>query len=112
MNNVHSNADRQFGVFTKLLASNVQVHKGGTTPSVITATGLRRIADGFARSVSAAELEPAALATDELAAIAIAAWRQYDEVGRMLERSARALRNRMSAPQYAQLLKSMPGFAI
>ena len=112
MHNRHSNADRQFGVFTKMLASNVQIPTGAAAHPSIAPVGLRLGAGGLATSVSAAELEPAGLATDDLAAIVITAWNQYNEVSSVLARGARALRNRMSVGQYAQLLNSMPGFAI
>jgi hypothetical protein len=52
------------------------------------------------------------LETEQLAAVAVVAWTQYHEVGKMLARSVRALRNRMSVGQYTQLLETMPGFMI
>ena len=77
-----------------------------------TAADLLSIAMGFNAAAYTIEIEPTALETDQLAAVAQVAWTQYHEVGKMLARSVRALRNRMSANQYTQLLETMPGFMI
>ena len=77
-----------------------------------TAADLLSIAMGFDAAAYTIEIEPAALETEQLAAVAQVAWTQYHEVGKILARSVKALRNRMSAGQYTQLLETMPGFMI
>ncbi len=72
------------------------------------ATALLNLAMGFDASV----IEPHEFETEQLADMVMMAWTQYHEVGMMLARSVRALRNRMSIDQYVQLLETMPGFTI
>jgi len=67
---------------------------------------------GFEATASRVEIEPTVLETEQLAAVAQIAWAQYHEVGKVLARSVRALRNRLSSGQYTQLLETMPGFMI
>jgi hypothetical protein len=83
-----------------------------TPTRLVTAADLLSVAMGFDAASYTVEIEPAALETEQLAAVAQVAWAQYHEVGKMLARSVRALRNRMSAGQYTQLLETMPGFRI
>jgi hypothetical protein len=78
----------------------------------VTAADLVRVAMGFDARAYIVDIEPAGLETEQLAAVAQVAWTQYHEVGKMLARSVRALRTRMSVGQYTQLLETMPGFMI
>jgi two-component sensor histidine kinase len=59
-----------------------------------------------------AEVQSAEISTDQLAAFAMAAWKQYTEAGGVLMSSIKSLRQRMSAEEYQKLLAMMPGFAI
>jgi GAF domain-containing protein len=59
-----------------------------------------------------AEVQSADISTEQLAALAMAAWKQYTEAGAILIGSIKSLRERMSAAEYKDLLALMPGFAI
>jgi len=59
-----------------------------------------------------AEVQASDMPTEKLAAIAMAAWKQYSEAGAVLSSSIKSLRARMSAADYAALLKNMPGFVL
>jgi hypothetical protein len=78
----------------------------------VTVADLLSIAMGFDALAHSGEIEPTALETEQLAAVAQIAWSQYHEVGKVLARSVRVLRSRMSSGQYTQLLEAMPGFLI
>ena len=98
-----------------MLASNAQAlgqPACDATSRTVSAADLLSVAMGFDASAYSVEIKPAGLETEQLAAVAVVAWTQYHEVGKMLARSVRALRNRMSVGQYTQLLETMPGFMI
>ena len=59
-----------------------------------------------------AEVQSAEISTEQLAAFALAAWKQYTEAGGVLISSIKSLRGRMPAVDYKKLLEMMPGFAI
>jgi GAF domain-containing protein len=59
-----------------------------------------------------AEVTSAEISTEQLAAFAMAAWKQYTEAGGVLMSSIKSLRNRMSPEEYRKLLEMMPGFAV
>jgi hypothetical protein len=97
--------------FANMAASSVDVsYRPAARPATV--ADLLSIAMGFDASAHSADIEPTTLETEQLAAVAQIAWTQYHEVGKMLARSVRALRNRMSTGQYTQLLQTMPGFMI
>ena len=58
-----------------------------------------------------AEVQSADIATEKLALVAMAAWKQYSEAGGVLMSSIKSLRARMSSEEYRELLSQMPGFA-
>ncbi len=59
-----------------------------------------------------ADVQSAALSTEQLAAIAVSAWQHYTEAGAVVTGSVKTLRARMSAEQYRDLIAAMPGFSI
>jgi GAF domain-containing protein len=59
-----------------------------------------------------AEVQSASVSTEQLAIVAMAAWKQYTEAGGILSSSIRKLRARMPAEEYRVLLEKMPGFAM
>ena len=59
-----------------------------------------------------AEVQSEATSTEQIAAMAMVAWKQYAEAGGILQNSIRTLRKRMTAKEYADLLAQMPGFAL
>jgi hypothetical protein len=52
------------------------------------------------------------MTTEKLSVLAMAAWKQYAEAGAILHGSVRALRERMPAVAYQELIDSMPGFSM
>jgi GAF domain-containing protein len=59
-----------------------------------------------------AEVRSDDISTEQLAAFAMAAWKQYSEAGGVLMSSIKSLRERMKPADYQALLESMPGFAM
>jgi GAF domain-containing protein len=59
-----------------------------------------------------AEVASPDMPTAQLSAVAVAAWQQYTEAGAVLNRSIRALRERLSAGEYRTLMEGLPGFAM
>jgi hypothetical protein len=57
-----------------------------------------------------AEVQSEDMTTEKLSVLAMAAWKQYSEAGAVLN-SSKALRQRMPAKEYRELLDNMPGFA-
>jgi len=58
-----------------------------------------------------AEVQSEDMTTEKLSVLAMAAWKQYSEAGAVLNSSIKALRQRMPAKEYRELLDNMPGFA-
>jgi GAF domain-containing protein len=59
-----------------------------------------------------ADVQSEEMSEEKLAAVAMAAWKQYSAAGGILVTSVRALRRRMTAEAYQELLDNMPGFAM
>jgi GAF domain-containing protein len=59
-----------------------------------------------------ADVQSEDMSNDKLAAVAMAAWKQYSAAGGILASSVKALRRRLSADAYRELLDNMPGFAM
>jgi GAF domain-containing protein len=59
-----------------------------------------------------AEVSSPDIGTAQLAAVVLAAWQQYTEAGAVLSRSIRALRERLPAAEYRELMAALPGFAV
>lgn len=59
-----------------------------------------------------AEVRSDEISTEQLAAFAMAAWKQYSEAGGVLMSSIKSLRARMKPEEYKALLDSMPGFSM
>jgi two-component sensor histidine kinase len=57
-----------------------------------------------------ADVQSEDMTTPKLAAIAMAAWKQYSEAGGVLTSSIKSLRARMTTAEYNDLLDMMPGF--
>jgi GAF domain-containing protein len=71
-----------------------------------------KIKNSFEYATLLAEVQAVDISTEKLAAVAVAAWQQYTEAGGVLMSSIKSLRQRLSAADYAELMKAMPGFAI
>ena len=59
-----------------------------------------------------AEVQSTGVSTEKLTAIAISAWKQYNEAGGVLNKSIKSLRTRLTPAEYADLVEMMPGFLI
>ncbi|HTZ72016.1 MAG TPA: GAF domain-containing protein [Acetobacteraceae bacterium] len=59
-----------------------------------------------------AEIKTDELSTEKLSALAMAAWKQYEEAGGILNIAIKSLRSRMPAEDYRDLLAHMPGFGL
>jgi hypothetical protein len=59
-----------------------------------------------------AGVSSADMTTEQLVAVAMAAWKQYAEAGGLLFSSIKSLRERLTARAYNDMVANMPGFAI
>jgi GAF domain-containing protein len=71
-----------------------------------------RIKNSLDYATLLAELNGPDMTTEQLAALAMTAWKQYSEAGAVLNGSVKALRERMPAQDYRDMLAAMPGFAM
>ena len=71
-----------------------------------------RIKDSFQYATLLSELQATEMPTDKLAVIALAAWRQNSESAGVLGISLKLLRERMTASDYKDMIKMMPGFSV
>jgi GAF domain-containing protein len=71
-----------------------------------------RIKNSLEYATLLAEAQDAGTPTEKLAVLAMTAWKQYTEAGGILNSSVKALRERMSAAEYRDMLALMPGFVI
>ena len=58
------------------------------------------------------EVQAADMTTEKLSVVAMAAWKQYSEAGAVLNGAVKALRARMPAKEYRELIEDMPGFVM
>lgn len=50
------------------------------------------------------------MTTEKPSLVAMAAWKQYSEAGAVLNGAVKALRQRIPAKEYRELIENMPGF--
>ena len=71
-----------------------------------------RIKNSLDYATLLAEIQSDDMSTEQLSALAMTAWKQYTEAGAVLNGSIKALRERMPAKDYREMLASMPGFSM
>lgn len=71
-----------------------------------------RIKSSLGYATLLAELEAEEAPLPKLTAAAMAAWKQYEEAGGILNTAIKALRSRMTREEYTKFVQEMPGFAM
>jgi GAF domain-containing protein len=71
-----------------------------------------RIKNSLDYATLLAEIQSDDMSTEQLSALAMTAWKQYTEAGAVVNGSIKALRERMPAKDYREMLASMPGFSM
>jgi hypothetical protein len=71
-----------------------------------------RIKNSLDYATLLAEINEAGMTTDQLVALAMTAWKHYSEAGAILNGSVKALRQKMPAQEYRDMLDAMPGFGM